>query len=102
MISEIKVQSFGSVCTCLMFDFFFFFFMIRENITQAKNELKECYYSKTVNFLLKVTIRGLLIESPEVLSVPRMWQGFSLFCLKFVVTRSDYLQYHIRSFPVWP
>ena len=79
-----------------------FFFTNCENITQAKNELKECYYSKTVNFLLKVTIRGLLIESPEVLSVPRMWQGFSLFCLKFVVARLDYSRYHIGSFSVYP
>ena len=43
---------------------FFFFLTICENIIQAKNELKECYYSKTVNFLLKATIRGLLVESP--------------------------------------
>ena len=57
----------------------FFFFMICENITQAENELKECYYSKTVHFLLKAAIRGLLIESPEVLSVPRMWQVFPSF-----------------------
>ena len=85
-----------------MFVFFFFFLTICENITQAENELKECYYSKTVHFLLKATIQGLLIESPEVLSVPRMWQGFSFFCLKFVVARSDYSRYHIGSFPVWP
>ena len=76
--------------------------MICKNITQAENELKECYYSKTMNFLLKATIRGLLIESPEVLNVLRMWQGFSLLCLKFVVPRSDYSRYHIGSFPVWP
>ena len=54
-------------------DVFFFFLTICENITQAKNEQKECYYSKTVNFLLKATIQGPLVESPEVLSVPRMW-----------------------------
>ena len=64
--------------------------MIYENINQAKNEHKECYYSKTVDFLLKSTIRGLLVESPEVLNVLRMWQGFSLFCLKFIVAKSDY------------
>ena len=62
----------------------------------------ECYDSKTMNFLLKATIRGLLVEFLEVLSVPRVWQGFSLLCLKFVVTKSDYSRYHIRSFPVWP
>ena len=52
-------------------------------------------------FLLNATIRGLLVESPEVLSVPRMLQGFSLFCLKFVVAKSDYSRYHIGSFLVW-
>ena len=50
---------------------FYFFFTIYENINQAENEHNDCYYSKTVNFLLKVTIRGLLVESPKVLSVPR-------------------------------
>ena len=69
---------------------FVFFFTIYENINQAENEHKDCYYSKTVYFLLKATIRGLLVESPEVLNVPRMWKGFSLFCLKFVVARSNY------------
>ena len=58
---------------------------------------KDCYYNKTVNFLLKATIRGLLVETPEVLSVLRVWQGFSLLCLKFVVARSDYSLYHIGS-----
>ena len=81
------------MCTCLMFVSLFVclfvFLTICENIIQAENEHKDCYYSKTVNFLLKATIQGLLVESPEVLSVPRMWQGFSLFCLKFVVARSD-------------
>ena len=51
---------------------------------------KDCYYNKTVNFLLKATIRGLLVEMLEVLSIPRVWQGFSLLCLKFVVAKSDY------------
>ena len=50
----------------------FFFLTICENITQAENEHKECYYSKTMNFLLKDTIRGLLVESLEVLNAPRM------------------------------
>ena len=59
---------------------FFFFDDLRENINQAENEHKDCYYSKTMNFLLKATIRGLLVETLEVLSVPRMWQGFSLLC----------------------
>ena len=81
---------------------FFLFLMIYENMTPVENELKECYYSKAVNFLLKPIVRGLLIESPKVLRVPRMWQGFSLFCLTFVVARSDYSRYHIESFPVWP
>ena len=58
---------------------------------------KDCYYNKTVNFLLKATIRGLLVEMPEVLSVPRVWQGFSLLYLKFVVARLDYSRYHVRS-----
>ena len=53
-------------------DGFFFFLTICENITQAENEHKECYYSKTMNFLLKDTIRGLLVESLEVLNAPRM------------------------------
>ena len=70
--------------------FVFLFFTICKNINQAENEHKDCCYSKTVNFLLKITIRGLLVESPEVLSVPRMWQGFSLLCLKFVVAKSNY------------
>ena len=65
--------------------FGFFFFTIYENINQPENEQKECYYRKTVNFLLKATIRGLLVESPKVLNIPRMRQGFSLFCLKFVI-----------------
>ena len=51
---------------------------------------KDCYYNKILNFLLKDTIRGLLVETSEVLSVPRVWQGFSLLCLKFIVARSDY------------
>ena len=51
---------------------------------------KDYYYNKTVNVLLKATIQGLLVETPEVLNVPRVWQGFSLLCLKFVVARSDY------------
>ena len=59
---------------------------------------KNCYYSKTMNFLLKATIRGLLVETSEVLSVPRMWQGFSLLCLKFVVARSNHSRYHVGSF----
>ena len=78
----------------------FFFSTICENINQAEKEHKDCYYSKTVNFLLKATIRGVLVESLEVLSVPRMWQGFSLFYLKFVVARSDYSRYHVGSFPI--
>ena len=61
---------------------------------------KDCFYNKTVNFLLKATIRGLLVETPEVLSVPRVWKGFSLLCLNFVVSRSDYSRYHVGSFPV--
>ena len=52
--------------------FLFFFLTICENIIQVENELKECYYSKTVNFLLKATIRGLLVESLEVFRVLRM------------------------------
>ena len=83
-----------------MYLFDVFFLTICENINQAENEHKDCYYSKTVNFLLKVIIRGLLVESPEVLSVPRMWQGFSLLCLKFVIVRSNYSRYHVGSFPV--
>ena len=61
---------------------------------------KDCYYNKTVNFLSKATIRGLLVETPEMLSVPRVWQGFSLFCLKFIVARSDYSRSHVGSFLV--
>ena len=53
-------------------------------------------------FLLKATIRGLLVESLEVLNVLRMWQGFSLLRLKFVVSRLDYSRYHIGFFPIWP
>ena len=61
---------------------------------------KDCYYNKIMNFLLKATIRGLLVETPEVLSVLRVWQGFSLLYLKFVVSMSDYSRYHVGSFPV--
>ena len=61
---------------------------------------KDCYYNKTANFLLKTTIRGLLVETPEVLGVPRVWQGFFLLCLKFVVARSDYSRCHVGSFLV--
>ena len=61
---------------------------------------KDCYYNKTVNFLLKATIRGLLVETPEVLSIPKVWQGFSLLCLKFIVAKSDYSRYHVGSFLV--
>ena len=61
---------------------------------------KTVYLSKIENFLVKATIRGLLAESPEVLSVLRMWQGFSLLCLKFIVVRSDYSRYHVGPFPV--
>ena len=34
---------------------------------------KDCYYNRTVNFLLKATIRGLLVETHEVLSVTRFF-----------------------------
>ena len=61
---------------------------------------KDCYYNKTVNFLLKTIIWGLLVEMPEVLSIPRVWQGFSLLCWKFVVARLVYSRYHVGSFPV--
>ena len=61
---------------------------------------KDCYYNKTANFLLKAIIQGLLVETPKVLSVPRVWQGFSLLCLKFVVARLDYSRYHVGSFRV--
>ena len=40
---------------------------------------EDCFYNKIVNFLLKATIRGLLVETPEVLSVPRVWQVFLSF-----------------------
>ena len=77
-----------------------FFLTICENINQAENEHKECYYSKAVNFLLKATIRGLLVESPKVLSVPRMRKGFSFSYLKFVVARSNCSRYQVGPFPV--
>ena len=80
----------------------FVFLTIYGNVIHAENELKECCCCKTVNFLLKATIRGVLVESPEVFNVLRLWQGFSLFRLKFVVAKSDYPRYHIGSFPIWP
>ena len=61
---------------------------------------KDCYYNKIVTCLLRATIRGLLVEMPKVLSVPRVWKGFSLLCLKFVVAKSNYSRYHVRSFLV--
>ena len=78
--------------------FFCFFFDLRVLIRLKMN--KDCYYSKIVDFLLKPAIQGLLVETLEVLGVPRMWQGFSLLRLKLVVARSDYSQYHVGSFLV--
>ena len=78
--------------------FFFFYCSVRILIRPKMN--KDCYYNKTVNFLLKSKIRGPLVETPEVFSVLRVWQGFSLIRLKFVVSRLDYLRYHVGSFPV--
>ena len=77
----------------------FVFFLSARILIRPKIN-KDCYYNKTMNFLLKATIRGLLVEMLEVLSVLRVWQGFSLICLKFVVARSDYSRYHVGSFPV--
>ena len=37
---------------------------------------KDCYYNKTMNFLLKATIRGLLVKTLKVLSVPRVFFPF--------------------------
>ena len=50
---------------------FFFFCCARMFIELKMN--KDWYYRKTANFLLKATIRGLLVETFDVLSVPRMW-----------------------------
>ena len=61
---------------------------------------KDCCYNKIVNFLLKATIRGLLVETPEVLIVPRVRQGFSLLYLKFVIASLDYSRYHVGFFLV--
>ena len=54
----------------VLFLFLFFFFFVCENIDQADNE-QRLLYNKTVNFLLKATIQGLLVETPEVLGVQR-------------------------------
>ena len=51
--------------------FVFFFLTICEKFNQAENEHKECYYRKTMNFLLKAIIQGLLIELSEVLRVSK-------------------------------
>ena len=50
---------------------FFYYFFICENINQAKMN-KDYYYNETMNFLLKSTIRGLLVETPKVFSVLRV------------------------------
>ena len=52
-------------------DAFFFFYLARMFVKLEMN--KDCYYRKTANFLLKAKIRGLLVETSEVLSVQRMW-----------------------------
>ena len=57
---------------------------------------------KADDTLLKITIRGLLIKTLKVLSVPRMRQNFSFFRLEFVITRFDDARYDIGAFPVGP
>ena len=68
-------------------------------LNKVINEHTDCYL-KADDTLLNITIRGLLIEPFEVLSVPRMRQNFSFFRLEFVVNRSDHARHDIRAFPI--
>ena len=74
-------------------------FLFIRILNKVINEHTDCYL-KDDDTLLKITIRGLLIEKFEVLSVPRMRLNFSFFRLEFVVTRSDHARHDIRAFPV--
>ena len=42
----------------------------------------------------------LLVEPFEVFSVPLIGQGFSFFCLEFIVARSDYARFDVGPFPI--
>ena len=59
-------------------------------------------YLKVDDTLLKITIRGLLIKTLKVLSVPRMRQNFSFFRQDFVISRSDNVRYDIGAFLIGP
>ena len=77
------------------------YFFTHEDIKQTKKLTHRLLFEiKTLDTSLKTTIRGLLVELFEVLSVPRVGQSFSLFSLKFVVSRSDYAGYDVGSFPI--
>ena len=62
------------------------FFLFIRKLNKVINEHTDCY-PKADDTLLKITIRGLLIESFEVLSVPRVGWNSTFFHLEFVVAR---------------
>ena len=64
-------------------------FLFIRILNRVINGHTDCYL-KPGGTLLNITIRGLLIESFEVLSVLIVRQNFSFFRLEFVVTRSDH------------
>ena len=74
-------------------------FLFIRMLNKVINKHTDCYL-KADDTLLKITIQGLLIETLEVLSVPRMRKNFSFFRLEFVVTRSDYATHDIGAFLV--
>ena len=76
-------------------------FLFMRILNKVINKHKDRYL-KADDTLLKITIRGLLIKTLKVLSVPRMRQKFSFFRSEFVITRFDDARYDIGAFPVGP
>ena len=60
------------------------------------------HYLKADDTLFIITIRGLLVKTLYVLSIPSMRQNFPFFHLEFVVARSDDARYDVGAFPVGP
>ena len=77
------------------FDLFIYFQVVSKLRIMKKLSSERNFIS-----LLRITIWGLLKQLLEVLGIPRMLQGLSFCHLKFIVTRLDYPQYDVGSFPV--
>ena len=69
-------------------------------LSMLENKHKDYNLSKTLNILLKATIKSLLVEPSKVFNVLRMRQGLSLLCSKFIIARLDYEGDDVWSFPI--